>query len=217
MKRGGSSSTLTASRCASAPRCATRRWPMLRRIAQGRPDVFYRGEVARDRRQIARPPGQPRPVVEGPDGYRARSVRRCASSTARRHAAAAFLGHAGLAQVMGLLADHATWPPRRPRGCALGLEPAPEAVHLIPARPSVSPSPTANPTIGPIPDFVTVDSTAMLDDDYLRRRAADRREEHGPRRTGPRGAVMALADDRSPSCPRPRSSRWSTVSAMRSP
>ena len=53
------------------------------------------------------------------------------------------------------------------------------------------------------PDFVTVDSAAMLDPDYLHRRAAlIGAKSMGRAEAGrPRGATMTLADDRSPELP----------------
>ncbi|HRI08434.1 MAG TPA: gamma-glutamyltransferase, partial [Nannocystaceae bacterium] len=78
-------------------------------------------------------------------------------------------GTLAIAQVMGLLADRdlAALPPLH---APWGLEAAPEAVHLISEAERLAFA-DRNRYVAD-PDFVPVDTAAMLDDDYLRRRAA---------------------------------------------
>ncbi len=177
----------------------------LRRIARGGADAFYRGEIARDIvakvRGHARNPG----VLTEADlaGYRAMErVPLCFEH--RQHRICGMpppsSGTLAIAQVLGLLAGHdlAALPPVR---APWGLEPSAAAVHLISEAQRLAFA-DRNRYVAD-PDFVTVDSAALLDPDYLRRRALLIREKSlGRAEPGrPRGATMALADDRSPERP----------------
>ena len=177
----------------------------LRRIAQGGADVFYRGEIARDIvakvRGHARNPG----LLAEQDLIRYRARERtplCFEHRARRICGMPppSSGTLAIAQVLGLLAerDLAAAPPVP---APWGLEPAPEAVHLISEAERLAFA-DRNRYVAD-PDFVTVDSAAMLDPDYLHRRAAlIGAKSMGRAEAGrPRGATMTLADDRSPELP----------------
>lgn len=188
---------------------ATMRNPVLadtlRRIARGGADAFYRGEIARDIvasvRGHVRNPG----VLAEADlaGYRAlervplcfehRQWRICGMPPPSS-------GTLAIAQLLGLLAgrDLAALPPLP---APWGLEPAPEAVHLISEAQRLAFA-DRNRYVAD-PDFVTVDTAALLDADYLRRRALLIGEQsRGRAEPGrPRGATMALADDVSPELP----------------
>jgi gamma-glutamyltranspeptidase/glutathione hydrolase len=177
----------------------------LRRIARGGSDAFYRGEIARDIvakvRGDARNPG----VLAEADlaGYRAvERVPLCFEH--RQHRVCGMpppsSGTLAIAQVLGLLAgrDLAALPPV---AAPWGLEPAPAAVHLISEAQRLAFA-DRNRYVAD-PDFVPVDTAALLDADYLRRRALLIGEKSmGRAEPGrPRGATMALADDRSPELP----------------
>ncbi len=177
----------------------------LRRIAGGGADVFYTGEIGRDIvAKVRGYAGNPGLLSEADlAGYRARE-RTPLCFEHRRHRICGMpppsSGTLAVAQVMGLLADRdlAAHPPV---AAPWGLEPAPEAVHLISEAERLAFA-DRNRYVAD-PDFVPVDVAALLDDDYLRRRAA-LIGEHSMGRAAPgrpRGAVMALADDRSPELP----------------
>ena len=177
----------------------------LRRIAQGGAEAFYRGEIARDIvaavRGHARNPG----VLAEADlsGYRAverrplcfdhRQWRICGMPPPSS-------GTLAIAQVMGLLAgrDLAALPPVP---APWGLEPAADAVHWISEAQRLAFA-DRNRYVAD-PDFVGVDTAALLDPAYLRQRArliGDKsmgRAEPGR----PLGTTMALADDASPERP----------------
>jgi len=177
----------------------------LRRMARGGADAFYRGEIARDIvakvRGHARNPG----VLAEADlaGYRAvERVPLCFEH--RQHRVCGMpppsSGTLAIAQVLGLLVRHdlAALPPV---AAPWGLEPAPAAVHLISEAQRLAFA-DRNRYVAD-PDFVTVDTAALLDADYLRRRALLIGEQSmGRAEPGrPRAATMALADDRSPELP----------------
>ncbi|WP_395691466.1 gamma-glutamyltransferase family protein [Piscinibacter sp.] len=177
----------------------------LRRIAQGGADVFYRGEIARDIvakvRGHARNPG----LLAEQDLMRYRARERtplCFEHRARRICGMPppSSGTLAIAQVLGLLAER-DLAALSPVPAPWGLEPAPEAVHLISEAERLAFA-DRNRYVAD-PDFVTVDSAAMLDPDYLHRRAAlIGAKSMGRAEAGrPRGATMTLADDRSPELP----------------
>lgn len=177
----------------------------LRRIARGGADAFYRGEIARDIVAKVRGHGRNPGVLAEADlaGYRAleraplcfehRQWRICGMPPPSA-------GTLAIAQVLGLLAgrDLAALPPR---AAPWGREPAPEAVHLISEAQRLAYA-DRNRYVAD-PDFVTVDTAALLDPDYLRRRALLIGERSMGRAAPgqPRGATMALADDVSPELP----------------
>ncbi len=177
----------------------------LRRIARDGVDAFYLGEIARDVvakvRGHARNPG----LLSEADlaGYRA--VERTPLCFEHRRWRICGMpppssGTLAIAQVLGLLAgrDLAALPPLP---APWGLEPSPEAVHLISEAERLAFA-DRNRYVAD-PDFVTVDTAALLDDDYLRQRAVLIGERSMGRAAPgrPRGAVMSLADDRSPELP----------------
>lgn len=177
----------------------------LRRVAEGGADAFHRGGIARDIvAKVRGHAGNPGVLAEADlAGYRAvertplcfehRQWRICGMPPPSS-------GTLAIAQVSGLLAgrDLAALPPVR---APWGLEPAAEAVHWISEAQRLAYADRSRYVADP--DFVTVDSAALLDADYLRQRA----RLIGPRSMGraepgrPRGATMALADDDSPELP----------------
>lgn len=177
----------------------------LRRIAQGGAEAFHRGEIAHDivakvRGHAGNPGGLAeadlagyRPAERTPLCFDHRQWRVCGMPPPSS-------GTLAIAQVLGLLAgrDLAALPPVR---APWGLEPAAEAVHWISEAQRLAYA-DRNRYVAD-PDFVTVDSAALLDADYLRQRARLIGERSmGRAEPGrPRGATMALADDVSPELP----------------
>lgn len=177
----------------------------LRRIARDGAGTFYRGEIARDLvakvRGHAGNPG----VLSEADLAAYRALERTPLCVEHRRRRVCGMpppssGTLAIAQVLGLLAGH-DLSALAPRPAAWGLEPSPDAVHLISEAERLAFADRDRYVADP--DFVTVDSAAMLDADYLRRRAAlIGAKSMGRAAPGrPRGAVMALADDRSPELP----------------
>lgn len=177
----------------------------LRRIAQGGAEAFYRGEIARDLVATVRGhAGNPGLLSEADlAGYRAlERMPLCVDHRRRRLCGMPppSSGTLAVAQVLGLLAgrDLASLPPVR---APWGLEPSPAAVHWISEAQRLAFA-DRNRYVAD-PDFVTVDTAALLDPAYLRQRATLIGERSMGRAAPgqPRGATMALADDHSPELP----------------
>lgn len=177
----------------------------LRRVARGGAQAFHGGEIARDIVATVRGhAGNPGLLALADlEGYRA--VERAPLCVDHHRWRVCGMpppssGTLAIAQVLGLLAgrDLAALPPVR---APWGLEPAPVAVHWISEAQRLAFA-DRNRYVAD-PDFVTVDTAALLDPAYLRQRAGLIGERSMGRAAPgqPRGATMALADDRSPEWP----------------
>lgn len=177
----------------------------LRQIAQQGADGFYRGDLARDLvarvRGHARNPG----LLSEADvaGYRAvertplcfdyRRWRICGMPPPSA-------GTLAIAQMLGML-EGSDLAAAKPVAAPWGLEPAPQAVHLVSEAGRLAFADRARYVADP--DFVPLPglgAATLLDAQYLRQRAA----LIGPRSMGraaagtPLSAAVSLADDRSP-------------------
>jgi gamma-glutamyltranspeptidase/glutathione hydrolase len=171
----------------------------LRRVAQGGADALHRGEIARDIvatvRGHARNPGRLseadlaayRAVEREPLCFDHRRWRVCGVPPPSS-------GTLAVGQMLGLLAGH-DLAALRPKPAPWGLEPAPEAVHLLSEAGRLAFADraryVADPDVVPLPA-----PAALLDADYLRERAAligERSMGRAPPGR-PRGADLALAD-----------------------
>jgi len=177
----------------------------LRRVAAGGADAFYHGEIARDVvaavRGHARNPGQLteadlaayRAVERVPLCFEHRRWRVCGMPPPSS-------GTLAIGQMLGMLEGRGL-EALRPVPAPWGLEPAPEAVHLLSEAGRLAFADRARYVADP--DAVPIDTDALLETDYLRARGA----LIGPRSMGraaagqPRGQPFVLADDRSPERP----------------
>lgn len=180
----------------------------LRRIAREGPDAFYKGEIARDivakvRGHKTNPGGLSeadlatyKAVVRDPLCFDYKAARICGMPTPSS-------GPLAIGQMLGMLSSRglAAMPPRQ---TAIGLEPDPEAVHLISEAGRLAYADRAR-YVGDT-DFVPLpggSAAALLAPDYLRSRGGMIAERSmGTAQAGnPLSSAVSLADDQSPELP----------------
>lgn len=179
---------------------------VLREVAERGADAFHHGPIARDiAAKVRQHAGNPGLLAESDlAGYRA-TVREplCFDYKAWRLCGMPppSSGTLALGQMMGMLAAR-DLPSARPVAAPFGLEPSPEAVHLVSEAGRLAYADRARYVADP--DFVALpggpQGAALLDPAYLRARAALIGERSlGRAAPGtPSGAALAWADDRSP-------------------